>query len=218
MDLNPDRRHLTRMPGSRRKVVARLAQLLLDATDKLLDKDKDLQLFLPRADSIDSDLLENLVNQAGWRVKERLKIAPAKSHQALAAADLAIVASGTSSVEATFLGVPQVVVYQVSGLSWFLGRRLISIPYASIANLVAGREVVPELLQERANVEELVKTAWPILAGGVVRAKMIDDLARVRHELGQPGASGRVVEIITEELAARRPTETAAWTPSGSGQ
>lgn len=218
LGLNPARRLLTLMPGSRRKVVARLAPLLLAAADKLLDKDKDLQLFLPRADSIEPDFLENLVNQAGWRVKERLKIAPAKSHQALAAADLAIVASGTSSVEATFLGVPQVVVYQVSGLSWFLGRRLISIPYASIANLVAGREVVPELLQERANVEELVKTAWPILAGGVVRAKMIDDLARVRQELGQPGASGRVVDIITEELAARRPTETAAWTPSGSGQ
>lgn len=204
LGLEPGRRLLTLMPGSRRKVVQRLAPLLLAAAEKLLDKDQGLQVVLPRADSLEPELLEKLAERADRRLRERLKIIPGQSHLALAAADLAIMASGTSSVEATFLDTPQVVVYQVSRLSWFLGRRLISVPYASIANLVAGREVVPELLQERATPDEIFKTAWPVLAGGVARARMLEDLARVREELGRPGASGRVAEIIAEEIARRR--------------
>lgn len=218
LGLNPKKRLLTILPGSRRKVVERLAPLLLATADKMLDRDADLQIFLPRADSIEPAFLDSFISQAGWRLKERLRVEPAKpqsgpragsgeggchskSHLAMAAADLAIVASGTSSVEAAFLGTPQIVVYKVSGLSWFLGKKLVSAPFVTIANLVAGREVVPELLQDQANVDKLIKTAWPILNGGVARAKMVEDLARVKRDLGQPGASGRVVDIIAEELA-----------------
>lgn len=212
LGLNPKKRLLTILPGSRRKVVERLAPLLLATADKMLDRDSDLQIFLPRADSIEPAFLDAFISQAGWRLKERLRVEPAKpqsgeggcrskSHLAMAASDLAIVASGTSSVEASFLGTPQIVVYKVSGLSWFLGKKLVSAPFVTIANLVAGREVVPELLQDQANVDNLIKTAWPILNGGVARARMVEDLARVKRDLGQPGASGRVVDIIAEELA-----------------
>lgn len=207
LGLKPGRRLLVLMPGSRRKVVERLAPLLLAAAGKLLEKDPDLQLMLPRADSIDHAFLDQFVAQADWRVRERLKIETSKSHLALTAADLALLASGTSSVEATFLGTPQVVVYKVSALSWFLGKKLVSTPYVTIANLVAGREVVPELLQDKANLRDLVQTAWPILAGGVPRARIIGELAKVRRELGGPGASGRVVDIIAEELSKAGRTE-----------
>ncbi len=200
LDFDPARRLLAILPGSRRKVVERLAPPLLEAADLLLDRDPQLELALPRADSLDPDFLQAFVDQAPPRVRERLRIFERKSHQVLAAADLALVASGTSSVEATFLGTPLVVAYQASRLSWALGRLLISAPYATIANLVAGREVVPELLQERATARNLAVTAWPILAGGVARARMIDDLGQVRRELGEPGASNRVLDIIAEEL------------------
>lgn len=207
LGFEPGRRLLAIMPGSRRKVAERLAPGLLAAADLLLDKDFNLQLVLPRADSIEPEFLERFVGQAPPRVRERLRIIPGRSREILAASDLALVASGTSSVEATFLGTPMVVVYRAGGLSWFLGRKLIKVPYASIANLVAGRDIVPEFLQEKFTPENVAQAAWPLLAGGFARARMIEELAGVRDKLGRPGASGRVADIIAEELdrQGRRP-------------
>ena len=203
LGFEPGRRLLALMPGSRRKVVARLAPGLLKAAGLLLDKDFALQLVLPRADSIETEFLQPFIDAAGPRVRERLRVIPGRSREILAASDLALVASGTSSVEATFLGTPMVVVYQASRISWFLGRRLIKVKFASIANLVAGREILPEFLQENFTAENVAKAAWPLLAGGVPRARMIEDLAKVRAQLGQPGASSRVADIIAEELSRR---------------
>lgn len=216
MGFNPTKRLLALLPGSRRKVLERLAPAMLGAAGLLLERDPELQLALPRADSIDPDFLQRFLDQAPAPVRERLKVFSRSSHEVLTGADLALLASGTSSVEATFLGTPQVVTYRASRLSWFLGRRLISVPYASIANLVAGREVVPELLQERSTAENMAATAWPLLAGGVARARMIDDLGQVRARLGRPGASERVVEIIAEELAGASPVDDPGE-PEASG-
>jgi lipid-A-disaccharide synthase len=200
LGFDPARRLLTLMPGSRRQVVKRLAPIFFQAADQLLDQDPQLNLLLPRADSISQDFLDGFLREAPARVRAGLTVVSSRSPQALAAADLAIVASGTSSVEAAFLGTPMLVAYRVSALSWRLGRLLIGVPYVSIANLVAGREIVPELLQERATAENLAEAAWPLLAGGPARAGMADALKRVRARLGGPGASGRVVDIIAEEL------------------
>lgn len=196
----PGGRLMALLPGSRRKVVARLAPAILGAADLLLAKDPELELALPRADSIEAGFLDGFVQAAPPRVRERLKIIPGRSLEVLSACDLALLASGTSSVEATFLGVPQVVTYKVSRLSYAIGRALISAPFVSIANLVAGRLIVPELLQDQAEAGALAEAAWPLLAGGAARAEMLDGLAEVRRKLGSVGASDRVVDIIAEEL------------------
>ena len=203
LGFSPKKRLLAVLPGSRRKVIERLAPVFLDTANLLMNKDPELELVLPLADSIDPDVVRRFLDKASFRVRERLKIIPGVSREILAVSDLAIVASGTSSVEATFLGTPMVVAYQVSRLSWAIGRRLVSVPFVSIANLVAGREIVPEFLQEKVNPENIAVAAWPYLAGGFARAKMIDDLISVRSELGGPGASDRVVDIIAEEIGQR---------------
>ncbi len=201
LGFSPRRRLLALLPGSRRKVAARLAPLFLAAADQLLDRDPNLELALPRASTLDPAVLDSLLDGATPRVRERLRVFDGQSRPILAGADLALVASGTSSVEATFLGTPMLVAYQVSGLSWALARALVKVPYVTIANLVAGREVVPEFLQEKATAANLAAAAWPLLAGGVARARMVDDLTAVRARLGEPGASGRVVDIIAREIA-----------------
>jgi lipid-A-disaccharide synthase len=202
LGFDPARRLLALLPGSRRQVAERLAPVFFETAAILLEHDQNLELALPRADTLAGETLGRLVAQAPALVQQRLRIFTQKSHQILGAADLALVASGTASVEATFLSVPQVVAYQASPLSFWLARRLVTVPYVTIANLVAGREVAPEFLQERATAANLAGAAWPLLAGGLARARMVDDLGQVRRQLGEPGASGRVLDILAEELAA----------------
>jgi lipid-A-disaccharide synthase len=127
-------------------------------------------------------------------------VTPGRSREVLAAADLALVASGTASTEAMFLGTPQVVAYKIHPLSWAIARRLVKTPFVSIANLVAGREIVPELLQDRATAEALADRAWPFLADPGASARARADLAEARSGLGAAGASARVADILAGEL------------------
>jgi lipid-A-disaccharide synthase len=202
LGFDPRKKLLALMPGSRLRVVERLAPLILEAANLILRPAEDVELVLPRADSVSPEFLERFTAAAPPAVRGRLRVIGGLSREILAAADAAIAASGTSSVEAAILGLPHVVAYRVSPLSWFLGRLLVSVPYASIANLTAGREIVPEFLQGRATAENIAAAARPLLDGGPVRDRLTAELAAVSLQLGQPGASGRVVDIIAEELAA----------------
>ncbi|MDR2946157.1 MAG: lipid-A-disaccharide synthase, partial [Candidatus Adiutrix sp.] len=103
LGFDPDRKLLALMPGSRRKVVSRLAPGLLQAAELLLRKDDSLQLVLPLADSLEPEFMGQFVAAAGAGVREKIRVIPGRSRDILAGADLALLASGTSSVEATFL-------------------------------------------------------------------------------------------------------------------
>jgi lipid-A-disaccharide synthase len=173
----------------------------LGAAAILLAEQPGLQLALPQADSIERDFLRQFINAAPANVREAVRIIPGRSREILAIARAAVMASGTSSVEALFLGTPMAVTYKVSPFSWFVGKNLVSVPYVSIANLVAGREVLPELLQDKAMPENLAAALRPLLNGGPEREAMLAGLAEVRAKLGPPGASGRVLDIICEEIA-----------------
>lgn len=205
LGFSPQKKLLAILPGSRHKVVEKLIPDFLAAANLLLQKNPNLELVLPRADTVAPDFLCQLIKKAPGPVQERLKVLDGDSRRVLAAADLALIASGTSSVEATFLGTPMVVAYKVSKLTWFIGKRLVSVPFVTIANLIEGREIVPELLQDQVTPEKLAAAAWPLLAGGVPRARLCEGLGRVKARLGQPGASSRVVDIIDQELSGRQP-------------
>jgi len=188
------------LPGSRPQVLARLAPVFFEAAARLLERAPDLALALPRAETIPPDFLEPFLAQAPAQVRRHLVVTDGRSRELLGASDLALVASGTASVEAMFLGTPQVVAYKVHPLSSALARRLVKVPFVSIANLLAGREIVPELLQEKATAEALANRAWPLLADPAAAVKARADLAEVRSGLGGPGASARVADILAEEL------------------
>ena len=205
LGFSPNRRLLAILPGSRQKVVKYLAPIFFNAANLLLERDPTLELVIPRATTVPEDLLNHIIAEAPSKVRERLQILTGDSQRVLGAADLAMVASGTSSLEATFLGTPMVVAYKVSKLSYLITQVLVSVPFVTIANLVAGREVVPEMLQNEATAENLAAAAWPPLSGGESRARMIEDLGQVRTQLGEVGASERVLDIIIQELSGRHP-------------
>jgi len=123
----------------------------------------------------------------------------------LAAADAALVKSGTTTLEAALAGTPMVVAYKVHQVSWAVFQRVRTVRWVSLVNLVAGREVVPEVLQQQASAEELANQLRPLLDPANPRTvAQRQGLAFVRNRLGLPGASTRVAEILAELLEDSR--------------
>lgn len=205
LGLAPNQPLLALFPGSRRAMAARLAPAILGAAEILAGENPALQFVLPRAASLPAGVLDSCLAQASPGLKANLRVTQGRSREALAAADAALVVSGTSSVEALFLGTPMVVTYKVSPLSWRLAKALVRVPFVSIGNLVMGRQAIPELLQAEATPGNLASAVRPLLSDTPIRARMERDLAEARSLLGGPGASGRVVDILAEEMAKGRP-------------
>jgi lipid-A-disaccharide synthase len=119
-----------------------------------------------------------------------------------AAADAALAKSGTTTLEAALAGTPMVVAYKVHPLSWAVFQRVRTVRWVSLVNLVAGREVVPEMLQDRAVAPELTAALRPLLDQRDPRTQaQREGLALVRKRLGEAGAASRVVELAGELLA-----------------
>jgi lipid-A-disaccharide synthase len=113
-------------------------------------------------------------------------------------ADAAVVTSGTATLETGWFGTPMVIVYRTSPTSFAIGRHMIQVPWIGLVNIVAGRKVVPELVQNDLTEETVVSAVRPMLLDPGVAAAMRRDLAVIKERLGGPGASRRVAEGILE--------------------
>ena len=130
----------------------------------------------------------------------------------LRAADAAMCKSGTTTLEATVAGCPHVVAYRTHPLTYFAASRLVKIPYIGLVNVVAGRQVAHEFIQDALIPANVAATLEPLMEpNSAVRRAMLADLDGVRRQLGQPGAAGRVA-AIAQQLAER-----AAGAPGGRG-
>jgi lipid-A-disaccharide synthase len=118
----------------------------------------------------------------------------------LSAATVALVASGTATVEAALLGTPMVVVYRVAPLSYALGRPFVSVPRFAMVNLIAGREVVTELIQRDFTPARVAAETLALLEGEGRTRRMKQDLQEVSRRLGEPGASGRAATAVIAAL------------------
>lgn len=204
--LSDDSAVLALLPGSRRREVELLFPVQLDAA-RLLGADvPNLEVVVPVAPTVEESALERMAVEAG--VRARLSRAPAVD--VLAASDAAVVTSGTATLEAAIAGVPFVIVYKVSGVTAALGRLLIGVENIGLVNIVAGRRVVPELLQEDASPEEIVRAVRPWLTDPASRAGMEKDLDEVRRKLGPPGASARAADAVMSIVGGRSAAERGA--------
>lgn len=183
------------LPGSRRREIAAMLPLFLAAARRLKASHPEVSFVIPLAPGLDRRLLlaHGLAEAAGLAIE----LAPSEDrHRRMAACDVVLAASGTVTLELALLGVPMVVSYRVAALTYLLGRLLIKAPYASLVNLVARREVVPELLQGAATPEAISRELEQLLTDPARRQKMLDGLALVRQRLGGPGASRRAATKV----------------------
>ena len=187
--LDPARPVLAVLPGSRRQEVAHNLPPIAAALGLLRERRPELQLALAVAPSLDPGLFDGPL--AGLPVTR----VSAATHELLSASSAGIVASGTATVEAALMDLPMVVVYRLSPLTYALGRPFVRVPHYAMANLIAGREVVNELIQGDFRPESVVGEVEALLAGPR-RQEVLSGLAEVRARLGPPGASARAAAVV----------------------
>ncbi len=177
------------LPGSRESEVERLLPLMLETAHHISLKRPETRFVLPLAPSIDLDQIpKERINTQG------VQIVTGQTYDAMGACDALLLASGTVTLEAAILGVPMVVTYKVSPITYRLGKLLVKVPYVSLVNLVAGREVIPEILQDQAEPETLARALLKLLESPH-REKIKEDLNRLVKSLGTPGAANRAAEL-----------------------
>jgi lipid-A-disaccharide synthase len=189
LGLDPARPLVALLPGSRRKEIAHNLPAMGGAVELLARRAPHLQFAAAVAPSIDPA-------QVAAGLPPGVALAPGRAHDVLAAADAAVVASGTATVEAALIGTPMVVVYRLSPLTYHLGRRFVRVPHVAMANLIAGRRIVTELIQGDFTPEAVAAEVIRLLGpdGIAMRAA----LAEVRGRLGPGGASERAAGVVRD--------------------
>jgi len=195
--LDPGQPVIGLLPGSRSKEVKKILPLMLAAMTRIGQKVPGIQLLLALAPSIEKD--EVLAITSRWPLD--IRIIEGKTDHVIAASDLVLVASGTATLQAAILETPMVILYRVAWLTYLLGRILIKVDHIGLVNLVAGRRIVPELLQSEATPERIAEEIQGMLMDLPRREAIKKELAQVRSRLGTPGASQRAAEIILRHIA-----------------
>ena len=189
LGIAPEQRVLGIFPGSRGQEIRRLWKPFREAGQRLLQEGRCDRVMV--AGTTDGT----------YPSPGRIEILRGAAGSLLSAADAALVKSGTTTLEAALAGTPMVVAYRVHPLSWAVFQRLRTVRWVSLVNLVADREVVPELLQDRASSQAMADQLRPLLDPTDPRtAAQRQGLSQVRVRLGQPGASARVVALAGELL------------------
>ncbi|HWP46008.1 MAG TPA: lipid-A-disaccharide synthase [Candidatus Limnocylindrales bacterium] len=192
--LDPSRPLIGLLPGSRENEIRRLYPVMRSAADLISKQIPQTQFILPLAPSIQEALLLKFPGQTPVQIIKN------RGYEAMNAADLLIVASGTVTIEAALLKVPMIITYKVSPLTYALGKRLIRVPYIGMVNLVAGKQLAPELIQQDATPERIAQEAIKLLQDPAKLMAIREELAKVREKLGEPGASDRAAQAVIEVL------------------
>jgi lipid-A-disaccharide synthase len=194
--LEPARRTVLLLPGSRAKEIDYILPGMLDAVRELATTG-DYQFALGLAHTLDRAEVEARIRAAGVQVP----VVADDLYNLVAAADLALVTSGTATLECALLECPMVIVYRLSPVTWALGRLLVrGVTHVGMPNIVAGREVVPELLQSDVTGPRIAAAARGILEDPARRAAIRAGLGEVRQRLGRGGAADRAAAIAVEMM------------------
>jgi lipid-A-disaccharide synthase len=195
LGIDPGKRTVALLPGSRKGEVANLLPDMLGAARLLLSRFQDLQFLLPVAPTLDAAFLQAYVEQG----KVPVHLVEGRVYDVLRASDVAMVTSGTATLETGLLAVPMAIVYRTSALTYFIVTRLVrNLAHVGLVNIVANRRIVPELIQHEATPQKIADIVSEMLADPAVYRRMREDLLNVRAQLGAGGASTRAASVVME--------------------
>ncbi|MDP3789146.1 MAG: lipid-A-disaccharide synthase [Candidatus Omnitrophota bacterium] len=187
------------LPGSREREVASLMPIMTTAILELYKKHKNIQVIVVRASNLPQERLDQYLKTIDipYRVIENKGT---EIYGYLSVSDLAIVASGTATLECGIMNVPMIITYKVSMFNAAIFKLFINVPYVGLVNILAGKEIVPELLQFDATSDKIYAEAEKILFDGKRSAEIKKELLKVRESLGREGASRRAAEAVMRLL------------------
>jgi len=194
--LDPQEKLVTILPGSRSAELRQHLPIIREACQGI-HNETQAQFVIAAAPGADVTLVRE-----GWPTELPVKIVVGQTYNALAAADAAIVSSGTATIEATLLDVPMVVIYRVTPLTALLAKPLVRTPFFSMVNLIAGKRAVPELIQNDFTASRVATEVLRLLNDESAREALRRDLAEVRQRLGPPGAVDRAADAILKLLTS----------------
>jgi lipid-A-disaccharide synthase len=195
LGLNPSFQTLALLPGSRKQEVERLLPEMIRSC-RIIKKDiPQLQLLLCQSPTLSSTFY-----RVQLRHEPDVRLILDQTHAALQHSDATLVASGTATLEAALAGAPMVVLYKMAPLSYLLARLLVRVRHIGLVNIVAGRGIVPELIQGAARPNRIAKTILPFLQDSEESDRIRAELSKVSEKLGESGAAERASDVIIQKL------------------
>ncbi len=188
------------LPGSRKNEINNLLPAILLAARQLKEKYQNPEFIVPVAETIDRKYIEEITADHALNIT----LVAATDYQILAQCDVALVASGTATLELAILGIPMVVVYRINPLSYAIVKRWLTIENVSLVNIIAGKKAVPELLQDNATAAKMFAELDNLLEDSSEHMAQKRELKSIRNKLGGSGAAQQLSELVISLATARQ--------------
>jgi lipid-A-disaccharide synthase len=197
LGLEADRKIVAILPGSREKEVTRLLPEMLGAAEILKERIPSVQFILPLAGTLPIEMITTIAENYSVDIKI---VRNNDTYDAIGESDMAIVASGTATLEVALLEIPMIIVYKVSPFTYLVGRIVVDVEHIGLINIIAGKRVVPEIIQGDATAGKIAEETEKILSDRALADRIKGDLRNLRQRLGNPGAAERTAGLAYELL------------------
>ncbi len=197
--LNPQQPIVGLLPGSRINEIKRMLPVMLEAAEKIFDANTDTQFILPQADSISDELLSNYLNSTFVTVQ----VIKNQPYDVMQCCDAIMTTSGTATLEIALLNIPMVIAYKLSPLTYLLGKLLVNIAFIGLPNIIAGKKIVTELIQNEATPKKLAAEINRLLNDKNAAQTQCKELSLVKEQLGHGGGSKNMAVLVLEMLGAK---------------
>ena len=184
------------LPGSRVNEIKRMLPIMIGAAEKVAQTHADVQFLLPQADSISDELLKAYTHNSNIVIT----IIKNQPYDIIQCCDVVMTTSGTATLEISLLKIPMVIAYKLSLLTYLMGRFLVTTKFIGLPNIIAGKSIVKEFIQNEATADNLAKEVILILQNKTYQQQMLLELRKVKERLGQGGGSKNMAELAVQLL------------------